>query len=212
LDHRRARELAWAYFGPQESPIPICLPARDPAPVGEGELPRPSTLRFYDEKGLIASTGRRGLRRLFDPGVLERLALIALGRAAGFSLGAPLSAHVAREWRLRGAQPRAGRAQREPMPSGHLELKDFDLEPQAREGWGAKVIEQPAHDLRTAFPDMKGFSRANLMYMPAFAEAWPNEEAVQQLVGHLPLGHNLVLRQGVHWSRVGPMLVLAGHA
>ena len=45
-----------------------------------------STLRFYEEKGLIASTGRRGLRRLFEPGVLERLALIALGRAAGFSL------------------------------------------------------------------------------------------------------------------------------
>ena len=45
-----------------------------------------STLRFYEEKGLIASIGRRGLRRLFDPGVLERLALIALGRAAGFSL------------------------------------------------------------------------------------------------------------------------------
>jgi DNA-binding transcriptional MerR regulator len=46
----------------------------------------PSTLRFYEEKGLITSTGRQGLRRLFDPGVLERLALIALGRAAGFSL------------------------------------------------------------------------------------------------------------------------------
>lgn len=45
-----------------------------------------STLRFYDEKGLIASVGRRGLRRLFDARVLERLALIALGRAAGFSL------------------------------------------------------------------------------------------------------------------------------
>ena len=45
-----------------------------------------STLRFYEEKGLIASTGRHGLRRTFDPGVLERLALIALGRAAGFSL------------------------------------------------------------------------------------------------------------------------------
>ena len=45
-----------------------------------------STLRFYEEKGLIASTGRRGLRRLFGPDVLERLALIALGRAAGFSL------------------------------------------------------------------------------------------------------------------------------
>lgn len=45
-----------------------------------------STLRFYDEKGLIVSVGRRGLRRLFDAGVLERLALIALGRSAGFSL------------------------------------------------------------------------------------------------------------------------------
>ena len=45
-----------------------------------------SALRFYEEKGLIRSTGRRGLARLFDPGVLERLNLIALGRAAGFSL------------------------------------------------------------------------------------------------------------------------------
>jgi DNA-binding transcriptional MerR regulator len=45
-----------------------------------------STLRYYDEKGLIRSVGRRGLRRVFDPRVLERLALIALGRAAGFSL------------------------------------------------------------------------------------------------------------------------------
>ncbi len=45
-----------------------------------------STLRFYEEKGLIASIGRQGLRRVFDAGVLERLALIGLGRAAGFSL------------------------------------------------------------------------------------------------------------------------------
>lgn len=46
-----------------------------------------STLRFYEERGLIASVGRRGLHRQFDPRVLEQLALIALGRAAGFSLG-----------------------------------------------------------------------------------------------------------------------------
>jgi DNA-binding transcriptional MerR regulator len=46
----------------------------------------PSTLRFYEEKGLIVSSGRRGLRRLFSPDVVERLALIALGRTAGFSL------------------------------------------------------------------------------------------------------------------------------
>lgn len=45
-----------------------------------------STLRFYEEKGLITSIGRRGLRRLFDASVIERLALIALGRSAGFSL------------------------------------------------------------------------------------------------------------------------------
>jgi len=45
-----------------------------------------STLRFYEEKGLIVPIGRRGQRRVFDAGVLERLALIALGRAAGFSL------------------------------------------------------------------------------------------------------------------------------
>ncbi|MEV0463714.1 helix-turn-helix domain-containing protein [Nocardia tengchongensis] len=45
-----------------------------------------STLRYYEERGLIASTGRRGLRRQFDSSVLEHLALIALGRTAGFSL------------------------------------------------------------------------------------------------------------------------------
>ena len=45
-----------------------------------------STLRYYEERGLIQSVGRHGLRRTFEPEVLERLALIALGRAAGFTL------------------------------------------------------------------------------------------------------------------------------
>ncbi len=45
-----------------------------------------STLRHYESKGLIASIGRSGLRRVFDRSVLQRLALIALGRTAGFSL------------------------------------------------------------------------------------------------------------------------------
>ena len=45
-----------------------------------------STLRYYEERGLIESIGRRGLKRIFEPHVLERLALIALGRQAGFSL------------------------------------------------------------------------------------------------------------------------------
>jgi DNA-binding transcriptional MerR regulator len=45
-----------------------------------------STLRYYEEKSLISSIGRRGLKRLFDPSVLQRLALVALGRMANFSL------------------------------------------------------------------------------------------------------------------------------
>ncbi len=45
-----------------------------------------STLRYYEEKGLIASVGRHGLKRLFKDDILQRLALIALGRAAGLSL------------------------------------------------------------------------------------------------------------------------------
>ena len=46
----------------------------------------PSALRYYEARGLIQSTGRNGLRRQFDPSVVQRLALIALWRTAGFSL------------------------------------------------------------------------------------------------------------------------------
>jgi len=67
------------------------------------------------------------------------------------------------------------------------------LDRQARAGWGAKVIERLADDLRTAFPGMRGFSRANLMSMRGFAQAWPDAAIVQQAVGQLPWGHNLAL-------------------
>ncbi len=46
----------------------------------------PSTLRYYDDIGLIESIGRRGLRRQFGPDTIWRLALISLGKTAGFSL------------------------------------------------------------------------------------------------------------------------------
>jgi DNA-binding transcriptional MerR regulator len=62
------------------------MPDMDIAEVAHRSGVPASALRFYEEKGLIASVGRKGLRRLFDPSVLERLALIGLGRAAGFSL------------------------------------------------------------------------------------------------------------------------------
>ncbi|WP_417682045.1 helix-turn-helix domain-containing protein [Roseibium sp.] len=45
-----------------------------------------SALRYYEEQGLIASAGRRGLKRLFEPEVLQQLAFITLGKSAGFSL------------------------------------------------------------------------------------------------------------------------------
>jgi predicted nuclease of restriction endonuclease-like (RecB) superfamily len=67
------------------------------------------------------------------------------------------------------------------------------LERQQREGWGAKVIERLSADLRREFPEMKGLSRANLLYMRAFAEAWPDGEIVQRLVGQIPWGHNIAL-------------------
>ena len=70
------------------------------------------------------------------------------------------------------------------------------LNRQQKQGWGAKVIERLSQDLRTAFPELKGFSRANLLYMRSFAENWPDFEdnqIVQQAVGQIPWGHNLLL-------------------
>lgn len=67
------------------------------------------------------------------------------------------------------------------------------LDRQAEQGWGAKVIDRLAHDLRSAFPQMKGFSPRNLKYMRTFADTWTDVEFVQQAVAQLPWGHNLVL-------------------
>lgn len=66
----------------------------------------------------------------------------------------------------------------------------------AREPAGAKSgssRDQVTPEVRRmlAFPGVKGFSRANLMYVRAFAEAWPDAEIVQQPVGQLPWGQNL---------------------
>ncbi len=64
---------------------------------------------------------------------------------------------------------------------------------QAEQGWGAKVIERLAQDLRKAFPDMKGFSPRNLKYMRAFADAWNDAEFVQAALAQLPWYHHLAL-------------------
>lgn len=62
------------------------------------------------------------------------------------------------------------------------------LDRQAAQGWGARVIDRLANDLRSAFPEMKGFSPRNLKYMRAFAEAWPDFGIGQQPAGQLEAG------------------------
>ena len=64
---------------------------------------------------------------------------------------------------------------------------------QSAQGWGSKVIERLARDLREDFPEMKGFSARNLMYMRDFAAAWPDAEIVQQTAAQLPWFHIVVL-------------------
>jgi predicted nuclease of restriction endonuclease-like (RecB) superfamily len=113
------------------------------------------------------------------------------------SLTAPPSGYT--DWlaelktRIHTAQQRAALAVNRELVLLYWQIGRDILERQSREGWGAKVIDRLAHDLHTAFPDMKGFSRANLMYMRSFAAAWPDTAIVQQAVGRLPWGHNLVL-------------------
>jgi predicted nuclease of restriction endonuclease-like (RecB) superfamily len=68
---------------------------------------------------------------------------------------------------------------------------------QQREGWGAKVIDRLATDLRRAFPEMTGISARNLGYMRSCAEAWPDEAILQQVAAKLPWGHIIVLIDAV---------------
>jgi predicted nuclease of restriction endonuclease-like (RecB) superfamily len=67
------------------------------------------------------------------------------------------------------------------------------LDRQQHEGWGAKVIDRLADDLRRMFPEMTGLSARNLKYMRAFAAAWADAEFVQRVVAQLPWGHNVSL-------------------
>lgn len=69
----------------------------------------------------------------------------------------------------------------------HLKQKD--------EGWGAKTIENLAKDLKSTFPEMKGFSLTNIKYMVQFAKEYPEFAISQQVVGQIPWGHNILLLQ-----------------
>ncbi|MCX6599857.1 MAG: PDDEXK nuclease domain-containing protein [Acidobacteria bacterium] len=94
---------------------------------------------------------------------------------------------------IRTAQVRAALAVNQQLVMLYWGIGREILERQQSEGWGSKVVERLAQDLRAEFPDMQGLSPRNLKYMRTLAEAWPEESIVQQLAAQLPWFHNCVL-------------------
>lgn len=95
--------------------------------------------------------------------------------------------------RIQEAQVRAGLAVNRELVLLYWSIGREILSKQQAQGWGAKVIDSLAGDLRRSFPDLHGLSPRNLKYMRAFAEAWPDDAIVQQLVAQIPWGHNVRL-------------------
>jgi predicted nuclease of restriction endonuclease-like (RecB) superfamily len=95
--------------------------------------------------------------------------------------------------RIHAAQQRAALSVNTELIRLYWQIGRDILDRQASQGWGTKVVERLSHDLRESFPGLGGFSRANLMYMRSFADAWPEDAIVQQPVGQIPWGHNIVL-------------------
>lgn len=95
--------------------------------------------------------------------------------------------------RIQAAQTRAALAVNHELVMLYWSIGNDILTRQREQGWGTKIIERLSADLRHEFPEMKGFSRTNLLYMRAFADAWKDEAIVQQVVGQLPWGHNVTL-------------------
>jgi len=93
--------------------------------------------------------------------------------------------------RIRTAQVRAVLAVNRSLVLLYWQIGRDILTRQQQQGWGAKVIERLSADLRSSFPEMKGFSPRNLKYMRAFAEAYLEESFVQQVVAQIPWGHNV---------------------
>jgi len=95
--------------------------------------------------------------------------------------------------RIHNAQQRASISVNRQLVLLYWQIGRDILNRQSTQGWGAKVIDRLAHDLRAAFPAMKGFSARNLKYMRAFAEAWPDIEFVQEALAQLPWYHQIAL-------------------
>jgi predicted nuclease of restriction endonuclease-like (RecB) superfamily len=95
--------------------------------------------------------------------------------------------------RIHAAQQRAMLQVNKELVLLYWQIGQDILAQQQEQGWGAKVIDKLAHDLRTAFPEMKGFSPRNLKYMRAFAQAWQDPTIVQEVLALLPWYHHVTL-------------------
>ena len=104
--------------------------------------------------------------------------------------------------RIRTERVRVVLAANEAMVLLYWDIGKAILARQEREGWGAGTIDRLSHDLREAFPDMRGFSPRNLKYMRAFAAAWPEREIVQEVLAQITWYHNIALLEKVDDERV----------
>ncbi len=95
--------------------------------------------------------------------------------------------------RVRSARLRATLAANSELVLLYWDIGHSILERQGREGWGSKVIDRLAMDLKTEFPDMRGFSPRNLKYMRAFAAAWPDRTIVQGPLAQISWYHHIAL-------------------
>ncbi len=95
--------------------------------------------------------------------------------------------------RIQARQMRAALAVNSELVLLYWEIGTSILEKQKQEGYGTKVIDRLANDLRSTFPEMKGFSPRNLKYMRAFAESWPESEVVQGVLAQLSWYHHVTL-------------------
>jgi predicted nuclease of restriction endonuclease-like (RecB) superfamily len=94
---------------------------------------------------------------------------------------------------IRSAQVRAALAVNRELVLLYWQIGREILTRQQQQGWGAKVIDRLAKDLRQEFPEMKGLSPRNLKYMRAFAEAYPEESIVQEVLAQITWYHNIAL-------------------
>jgi predicted nuclease of restriction endonuclease-like (RecB) superfamily len=95
--------------------------------------------------------------------------------------------------RVRTAQLRASLAVNRELVLLYWSIGRDILARQKEQGWGAKIVDRLAEDLRREFPEVTGFSPRNLKYMRAFAEAWPDEQIVQAPLAQITWYHNIAL-------------------